>query len=117
MLSASYYRWLFFIALVVSGYLFFQQGEHSGINFPHLDKIAHFIVFAGLTLLVDLAFRLPLLICFVLLTGYGISVELVQGYLPQRDASIADIIADMAGIVSYLLLHKPARTLLVNPAP
>lgn len=39
-----------------------------------------------------------------LLLGYGVSIELVQHFLPHRRFSVADIAADVAGVLLLLLL-------------
>jgi hypothetical protein len=77
-----------------------------------LDKVAHFLAFSGLGLLVcALSFKLspkltiplfsmPLLI----VTLSGIIEESYQIYIPGRAASLLDLLADVCGAVCAVLL-------------
>jgi len=98
---ASLFRILFFIALAVSLHLFLAQGLNSGISIPHIDKVAHFIVFFGLSLLFDLGFSQSKSRALLLALFYGIAVEWLQSFIPGRQASIPDIIFDMLGCACY----------------
>ena len=79
------------------------------------DKVIHAVVFFGFALLVDLASSrkpfwlwkgLPLLV-------YGIGIEVVQYFAPFRSFSVADMVADFAGILIYFIL-KHAVLNIVN---
>ena len=79
------------------------------------DKVIHVVVFFGFALLVDLASSrkpfwlwkgLPLLV-------YGIGIEVVQYFAPFRSFSVADMVADFAGILIYFIL-KHAVLNIVN---
>lgn len=98
-------RLFFQFALVanfsLSLYLFLQQGGHSGVAIPHIDKLGHFIAFFVLALCTDFATRLTPIFAIGLLSIYGISVEVMQSYIPRRDASLGDFIADLAGVLAY----------------
>ena len=39
---------------------------------------------------------------YIALILYGVLLECVQNFLPHRDFSIADVAADMGGIITYL---------------
>lgn len=85
-------------------YFFFQQGINSGVELPHFDKVGHFIAFFMLTLCVDFATSFKRLTVASMLIIYGISVEFIQSYIPGREASLADIVADTAGVLTYYLV-------------
>jgi VanZ family protein len=80
-----------------------------------LDKVAHFVMYAGLGLLVGRAWALsmrgwtwvlPLLLILLL----GAADEIRQGGLAERAAEFADWIADAAGAsVGFLLSVKLTR--------
>lgn len=70
---------------------------------PHLDKLAHFSVFFILTGLFKKAIKAPVWVYLLVLSVYGAGVELVQGTLPHRQASLADFVADFLGIIGYLV--------------
>jgi len=80
------------------------------LNFPETmelnDKVIHIVVFFGFAVLMDLATSrhpfwlwkgLPLLI-------YGIIVEVMQYYSPDRSFSLLDWVADFSGILLYFLI-------------
>ena len=70
------------------------------------DKLIHVVVFFGFALLVDLSSSrkpfwlwkgLPLMV-------YGVGIEVMQYFMPDRSFSVADMVADFAGILIYFLL-------------
>ncbi len=72
------------------------------------DKLTHSVVFFGFAVLVDLSSSrkpfwlwkgLPLLI-------YGIGIEVMQYFTPERSFSMLDWAADLAGILLYFLAKK-----------
>ena len=69
------------------------------------DKLYHAAAFAVLAALADLSFpagRFGLAKIGALL-GFGIAIEAVQYFLPHRQASLADVLADGVGIAFYAL--------------
>lgn len=76
----------------------------QGVNVN--DKLIHAVVFFGFALLVDLASsRKPFWLWKGLpLLAYGVGIEVMQYFTPFRSFSIADMIADFAGILIYYLL-------------
>lgn len=72
------------------------------------DKLIHGVVFFGFSILVDLSSRrqpfwlwkgLPLLL-------YGMVIEIMQYFTPERNFSLVDWWADVLGILLYFLLKK-----------
>jgi len=72
------------------------------------DKLGHLLAFFGLAFLADFSFPkrgfdaakyLPLL-------TYGLVIELLQSTLPSRFGSVADLLADGAGLALYVLLLR-----------
>lgn len=105
------YRFLFFIALLYSFYMFFSTDVSTGLDIPHIDKLGHFVAFSGLSFLFDFAFAASNKLLLILSLGYGIFVELVQTQIDGRSGSIADLVADLLGTICYLwfgrkLAHK-----------
>ncbi|MGD9006502.1 MAG: VanZ family protein [Desulfobacteraceae bacterium] len=93
---------------------------------PHIDKLLHLCVYGLLGALICRALstigplnanKWRLLVCAVVLTTlYGLSDEWHQSFVPGRDASAADLLADFAGALVgsaaglKLLLHfRPLR--------
>lgn len=96
------YRVALGIALVVITILAVLPVDYAaaaGLN----DKINHIAAFYVLALLLDFSFPkskfnilkiLPLLL-------YGLSIEWTQYYLPFRECSLLDFVADIAGLFFY----------------
>ncbi len=70
------------------------------------DKLKHFIVFFVFALLIDLTVSrhpfwlwkgLPLLV-------YGVAIEIMQYFSPDRSFSLLDWLADFSGILLYFLI-------------
>jgi VanZ family protein len=70
------------------------------------DKVKHFVVFFGFSVLMDLAISrhpfwlwkgLPLLI-------YGAIIEIMQYFSPDRSFSLLDWLADFSGILLYFMI-------------
>ena len=74
------------------------------------DKINHFIAYAVLSLNVGLVVKKlkTYLLCLPLLIGYGILLEYCQGFVPGRQPSLLDALANSIGVsigfILYLLL-------------
>lgn len=70
------------------------------------DKVGHLLAFAYLAFLLDYSFPskrfFPYKLLFLAL--YGLSIEIMQSYIPFRMFSWLDWFADVAGVVVYLLL-------------
>ena len=67
------------------------------------DKFCHLLAFYVLALLADFSFPNSgyLLHKFIPLLGYGILIEIIQSYLPNRFFSIFDVGADVFGLIMY----------------
>lgn len=95
-------------------------------TWPHIDKLLHLCVYGMLGALIYRALstigplsaaRWRLLVCTVLLTTlYGLSDEWHQSFVPGRDASAGDLLADFAGALvgsavglKLLLRFRPFR--------
>ena len=66
--------------------------------FLHADKVIHFVMFAALGILVGMAVHARrFMVGAVWVTVCAMASELLQALVPSRDASIYDLIADLAG--------------------
>jgi len=80
----------------------------------HFDSVAHFAEYAILAGLVLRSFSLAGkilnikigLFTLILAGGYGILLELVQCFVPERCASVSDIIFNFAGVVFGITVGK-----------
>lgn len=70
------------------------------------DKLIHIIVFFGFAFLMDLSTsKEPFWLWKVLpLFMYGVFVEIIQYFTPDRTFSLLDMVADLTGIVLYFCL-------------
>nr|WP_301003850.1 VanZ family protein [Arsukibacterium sp.] len=89
--------------LATAGFLAELSGHRIGGGFAHVDKLAHFGIFAVLTALLWKGFKLAPLPAFLLLGIYGGAVELAQHYFTRRTGDWLDWLADIAGVVSFYL--------------
>lgn len=97
---------LFVLSVLFASFLFLKQGGHSGVNFQHADKVGHFLIFFSLALLLDYSFKLSIGQSLAILSAYGVLIEIMQSFLPYREASAGDILADILGVAIYLLLFR-----------
>jgi VanZ family protein len=97
---------LFYSALIVVFYLALAPQEAVLVT-TGWDKANHYIAFVTLLALFDHAYptrsiwavKLPCLIF------YAVLIELVQATIPDRDASLLDLLADGLGLFGYMLIR------------
>ena len=106
-----FFKFGLIINLLLTLYFFFQQGISSGVALPHFDKFGHFCAFFVLAMCVDLGTRIRSFYAILILFGYGVAVEWIQSYIPGRDASMGDIIADLSGVSAYYFIAINSRWL------
>ena len=99
------FKILFWFSYLTSLYLFLMPVGHSGIEIPHLDKIAHLIVFLGLAFLFDYAYDFTQDKKISVLVAYGLIIEVLQS-TTGRESSVPDAIADLVGILLYFYVFK-----------
>lgn len=67
------------------------------------DKVAHFVAFAGITLLAGLSLpNRSLTLIFLLAVSFGIADEVHQLFIEGRQAGLGDLAADMLGALFAL---------------
>jgi VanZ family protein len=96
--------------------IIFYFSSLEGADLPSLplysDKVIHFAIYIFLAFLASLSFRKSgvkryvFLLSFSFTVLYGITDEIHQLYVPDRDVAIADIIANSAGALSGSYLAK-----------
>ncbi|MET0066752.1 MAG: VanZ family protein [Candidatus Thiodiazotropha sp.] len=107
------FRLLLLCALLAISYLAFTPVQYpvaASLN----DKISHLAAFLCLALLVDFSWteRGWTIQKFLPLLCYGLFIETVQAFLPYREFSIWDLLADAVGLIIYglslpYLLRQP----------
>ena len=97
-------RAVFAVAVLASLVVLFAPGSDVPSAPPGVDKVVHALVFAGLAVTGRWAGvpRNPLAGTLVV---YAVGSELLQGLTPlARSASVADAVADLAGVAIGLAL-------------
>lgn len=115
-------RWFFVITYAGGIFCLSHQPELPGP--PGGDKMAHIVVYGGLGFLLAWAClgsgpaaartrAMRLAVAVGLGIGYGISDEFHQSFVPGRDPSFGDIIADAIGVIlgasAFLVAESAAR--------
>lgn len=106
-------RWLasviLLIVLDVATYFALREGSGRSMPFEHFDKVLHCVAFVGLSMLGYIALRFDWFIrwrrshlvlgIFNMLIWllYGGMIEILHAYLPYRDASWGDFLANAVG--------------------
>ena len=72
-----------------------------------LDKAIHFFAFLVITYLLWAAYKLPrpFISSVLLLSLFGLTIELLQHFVPTRIFSLYDFAADIAGIIAGVTLY------------
>ena len=71
------------------------------------DKANHFIAFFVLYILLSLSYKkLSIKIKVLLLTVYGLHIEIIQSFIDGRHFSLLDVVADIIGIAIGVVLYK-----------
>lgn len=107
---ATVFKISFFICLVAIEYLATTSIEIQPIQ-NSWDKANHFIAF--ITLYVTLSFGYPKLDVFkkiLILLVFGIQIECVQYFLPNREFSLLDIVADGVGIFMGMIVVRMKKS-------
>ena len=89
---------LFWVVLIAIFYLAFAPRVDIGPDFHQADKLKHASAFAVLAMLLQRGYRPNVWRSVVALLGIGIFIEIVQAFLPYRDASVYDLMADGLGM-------------------
>jgi VanZ family protein len=96
------------VALMLAGMWVATQALNVSSDYEPNDKLMHFVVFFGFSVLVDLSSArkpfwlwkgLPLLV-------YGMIIEIMQYFSLERSFSLFDWYADFIGVFLYFLLKK-----------
>ena len=99
-------RGAFAVAVLVSIAVLFAPGDDVPLAPPGVDKVIHLALFATLALTGRWA-GIRQGVLATLLVGYAAVSEVLQDLTPlDRSASVADWIADVAGILLGLLLWR-----------
>ncbi len=110
---SRYFKPIFFITVAIVFILAIVPDDHIYLSSNDGDKIKHIFAFFTLSLLLNRAsstiqHRLRNMGSLLL---FGIFIELVQLFFPQRQSSLDDVVADLVGILLFQLLYSLIRLL------
>lgn len=109
-------RWIWAVGPVAlyAGLIVYLSSRSSLPSVRVNDKILHFAEYAALAFLINRAFSLlrpeaaprrATLLAIALSTAFGLSDELHQHFVPNRDASFGDLVADFLGSTAGALAY------------
>lgn len=95
------------ITLVVIMYLATTPNSYPVIEDVN-DKVSHILAFGTLAFLGDFSFPTSRfgLQKFLWLMSYGLLIEFIQYFLPYRESSLPDVLADCAGLIIYWACYR-----------
>ncbi|MBU4485247.1 VanZ family protein [bacterium] len=115
-------------AIFIGGLIFYLSIKPSSGEslFMHSDKVYHFIAYSvfgfcvmrGLACSCERIFDYLISFSVIIATFYGLGIEIFQGFLPYREASVADGFANLCGVLvgtwlyvkyNYKLLKRKRR--------
>ncbi len=100
-----YWKVLFWLVFATLLFLTLTPQPQQPIKLQNIDKLFHFIAFAGFTALLKIAFqRLKRITIISLSIALGVLIEVIQYFIPNRGFSFADMLADALGALIGLAL-------------
>ena len=91
-------KYSFYICIVAIGYLATKTQEIQVIT-NSWDKANHFIAFMVLYILLSVVYKnLNVVKKVMILLFFAILIEVVQYFIPSREFSVLDVVADMFGV-------------------
>ncbi len=110
-LTRESYKRIFFFTAGVIFILAVVPSDGIELSFEYEDKIKHIFAFFTLSFLLNRAsstieHRVRNMVALLL---FGAVIELVQSFLPYREASMGDIYADLTGILIFQLILSGYR--------
>jgi VanZ family protein len=95
-----------FLAVISITYLAFKHKPLES-NYEGGDKIHHLLAFFVLAFLLEGSFDLwarHFWLKVTILLSYGLFIEFVQWFIPSREFSLLDILADLSGAIIYYFI-------------
>ncbi len=118
-MNKLYFKTLFLITTAIVFYLAITSDGIEIFDNSYADKINHMLAFFTLSLLLNRSSskydaRIRNVTALLL---FGIFIEFVQSFLPYREASVYDVVADLGGILSFQLFLSGYRYLKARLTP
>jgi len=112
-LGRKIFFWILLIVYSVVIFIFSSRPEVEVEQYFYgQDKVMHFVIYGIYTFLclLTLCDRIPSLksiqyfLALILSFSYGIFNEIYQYFIPEREFSFGDILANSLGIITFLIL-------------
>lgn len=104
--STRLWRVAFAGAVVVNLVALYWPRPVSSGGIPHLDKVAHVVVFAAVAW-TGLRSRVPVVVLVVVLVLHAVTSEVLQAsVLPRRSGDAVDVVADLVGVLVGVALAR-----------
>ena len=103
------WNWIILLAIYAAGigYLSHQPLGVGKPPFLHFDKLFHLVEFAFFMFLAWQATGRRLLVAWIMTIAFAVGDECHQAFIPTRDPSLLDFIADFAGAsLVTVVLHR-----------
>jgi VanZ family protein len=96
----------FNVLLIVLIITYYSLKFPDGSTLPTNDKVGHSLAYLSLSLNLFLlcSSKSERLKAVLFLISYGVLMEIIQGFIPGRDSSINDMIANSTGIGAGLII-------------
>ncbi|MEJ2116128.1 MAG: VanZ family protein [Gammaproteobacteria bacterium] len=103
----KYVKVLFWISAIVVLVLSSMPGTLN-YSVHNLDKLAHLLTFFSLSILLLFSYKFakPFFTTASLMALFGLVIEILQRYVPNRVFSMTDFAADILGIALALILFR-----------
>lgn len=107
MIKIPFAKSLFWLSVIAILIVSLMPGTASK-TIADVDKLLHFFAFLFLSFLLWSAYKLPrpFLTSVFLLSAFGLTIELLQYFVPNRIFSLIDFAADIAGVLAGAVLYK-----------
>lgn len=109
LLSKNQFKIVFFISLIIVLYFaLIPESSELLFDFKYFDKIKHILVFFLLSFLLnrassDTSKRIRNSIALFI---FGIFIEFLQFYMPDRQVSFSDLLANLIGILFFQITYS-----------
>ncbi len=107
-----YWKILLYFYMLLSLIGAVQKPDNLKLLSTMNDKVIHFMAFFFMSFLVFMAYtRMSILVKICLPLLYGALLEIIQYFVPYRDASIGDFAADAGGVFSLFIITYIVKTI------
>ncbi|OUV63645.1 MAG: hypothetical protein CBC79_01185 [Gammaproteobacteria bacterium TMED119] len=102
-------RWLFrffLLSLLLASLVFSLSPVSAGEPIILNDKVVHFLSYFALMLALDFSCMSGryLLVKIILILSYSIAIEFAQSFIPSRDMSAYDVLANALGVMAFIFI-------------